>query len=204
MRARRPWVTPIQRRRAGRVSGGEATRSKRDSRAEDAGPCPARRRDRRSGCVRVVIRAWSGAAHPRRAGGAHWKRGAGVARARDFACSAESSTTMAAIARVHVCEPSRAWRAPPRGSASAHPRGRKLVAIYPCALDRLRYTSKQRLHESRWSLLVIDVNKTHAQRRGMQRLRVVRAVCALHAPSRRARALKRVGARDGREDEGQG
>jgi hypothetical protein len=47
-----------------------------------------------------------------------------------------------------------------------------------------------------------ETNEIHAHRWGMQQQRVTRAVCALRAYARRARAMKRVDARDGRAEEG--
>jgi hypothetical protein len=89
-----------------------------------------------------------------------------------------------------------------RGSAAARARGPKLVALYPCALDRVRYTSDERVCERGCRMTMREINEIHAHRWGMQHQRGTRAVCALRAYARGARAVKRVDARDGRAEEG--
>jgi hypothetical protein len=88
-----------------------------------------------------------------------------------------------------------------RGGAAARARGPKLVAFYPCALDRVRYTSDEPVCERGCMMTMRETNVIHAYRWGMQPQRVTRAVCALRAYARRTRAVKRVDARRRRAEE---
>jgi hypothetical protein len=90
-----------------------------------------------------------------------------------------------------------------QSGATARARGAKLMAIYPCALDRVRYTSEEEVRRRGCMMMVREDNEMHARRWGRQKP-VTRAVCALRAYARRTRAMKRVDARRRRAEEGNG
>ncbi len=124
---------------------------------------------------------------------AHASGGPGDVRSHAYGCAC-ADECVRCVARPRIR---------PRGCATTRAPGPKLVVLYPCALDRVRYTSEGRMRERECWMKMRDEDASDAIKKGRQDPRMMRAVCALRAYARRARAVKRVDARDGRAEEAQ-